>query len=56
MKSWMEQLDDVRRQVVADALAEARLAGDRQEVVNRVYRVPAEAVEARYAAIMRRTR
>jgi len=54
--SYDEDVRRVQEQVIIDALREARLAGERQVIVDRVYRVPAEAVEARYAAIMRRVR
>jgi len=39
--------------VVREALAQLRHDADRQEIVNRVYRVPEEAVEAARLARMR---
>jgi hypothetical protein len=47
----LDQLDAV---IVRDTLAELRRDAERQEIVNRVYRVPEEAVAAYHWAQQRR--
>ena len=46
----MRALDD---RIVREAIAELRKDAERQEIVNRIYRVPEEAVEAMRLAKLR---